>query len=250
MNSFKIIANWKMNGSKKDVESWINFFKDNVEYENQSDCIFCPPACYLNIANEIISNNNLKLNLGSQDLDPDNDSPSTGGINGRMLKDLSCNSVLIGHSERRIHFNEDESILLKKITSAVQSNLKIIYCVGETKEQRKQGLAITTIKNQLKTLKGFSPNLISIAYEPVWAIGKDITPSLDSIHEMHQTIKDELKSIFDTKENIAISYGGSVSADNARSISLLNSVDGLLIGGASLNPKSFAEVVNNITRQN
>ena len=92
-------------------------------------------------------------------------------------------------------------------------------------------------------------NLISVAYEPIWSIGKGITPSLDSIQEMHQFIKDELKSILNTEESIAVSYGGSVTADNAAPIALLNSVDGLLIGGASLDPESFSKVVNNITIQ-
>ena len=249
MNNFKIIANWKMNGSKEEVKSWINFFKDNVEHKNHSDCFFCPPACYLNNANEIISSYNLKLNLGSQDLDPDSDNPSTGGIDGKMLKDLGCDYVLIGHSERRSLFGEDEEVLLKKLSSAVKHELKVIYCVGETKEQKEIGLATEAIKIQLKILKGLPVDLISLAYEPVWSIGQGITPSLDSIDEMHQTIKDELKSILNTEENIATSYGGSVSADNAVSISSLNSVDGLLIGGASLNPESFSKVVNNITIQ-
>jgi triosephosphate isomerase len=244
-----IIANWKMNGSKEEVKNWIDNFNDHVEYENQSGCIFCPPSCFLDNANEIISSNNIQLNLGSQDLDPDADNPSTGGISGKMLKDLGCDYVLIGHSERRMYFNEHEDVLLQKLTSAALNNLKIVYCVGETKEQREQGMAIEAIKIQLRALKGLPVNLISVAYEPIWSIGKGITPSLDSIHEMHQIIKDELKSILNTEENILVSYGGSVSAENAVSISLLNSVDGLLIGGASLNPESFSKVVNNITIQ-
>ena len=238
-----------MNGSKEKVSDWITIFKDNVEYENQSGCVFCPPSCFLDNANEIISSSNLKLNLGSQDLDADANNPSTGGINGKMLKELGCNYVLIGHSERRIHFNEHEDLLLKKLTSAVLNNLKVVYCVGETKDQREQGVATEVIKAQLQTLKELPLNLISVAYEPIWSIGQGITPSLGSIQEMHQFIKDELKSILNTEESIAVSYGGSVTADNAAPIALLNSVDGLLIGGASLNPESFSKVVNNITIQ-
>jgi triosephosphate isomerase len=166
-----------------------------------------------------------------------------------MLKELGCNYVLIGHSERRIHFNEHEDLLLKKLTSAVLNNLKVVYCVGETKDQREQGVATEVIKAQLQALKESPLNLISVAYEPIWSIGKGITPSLDSIQEMHQFIKDELKSILNTEESIAVSYGGSVTADNAAPIALLNSVDGLLIGGASLDPESFSKVVNNITIQ-
>ena len=236
-----------MNGSKEKVNDWITIFNDHVEYENQSGCIFCPPSCFLDNANEIITSSNLKLNLGSQDLDADADNPSTGGINGKMLKELGCNYVLIGHSERRIHFNEHEDLLLKKLTSAVLNNLKVVYCVGETKNQREQGVATEVIKAQLQALKELPLNLISVAYEPIWSIGKGITPSLDSIQEMHQFIKDELKSILNTEESIAVSYGGSVTADNAAPIALLNSVDGLLIGGASLDPESFSQVVNNIT---
>ena len=236
-----------MNGSKEKVNDWITIFNDHVEYENQSGCVFCPPSCFLDNANEIITSSNLKLNLGSQDLDADANNPSTGGINGKMLKELGCNYVLIGHSERRIHFNEHEDLLLKKLTSAVLNNLKVVYCVGETKNQREQGVATEVIKAQLQTLKELPLNLISVAYEPIWSIGKGITPSLDSIQEMHQFIKDELKSILNTEESIAVSYGGSVTADNAAPIALLNSVDGLLIGGASLDPESFSKVVNNIT---
>ena len=238
-----------MNGSKEKVNDWITIFNDHVEYENQSGCVFCPPSCFLDNANEIITSSNLKLNLGSQDLDADANNPSTGGINGKMLKELGCNYVLIGHSERRIHFNEHEDLLLKKLTSAVLNNLKVVYCVGETKDQREQGVATEVIKAQLQALKESPLNLISVAYEPVWSIGKGITPSLDSIQEMHQFIKDELKSILNTEESIAVSYGGSVTADNAAPIALLNSVDGLLIGGASLDPESFSKVVNNITIQ-
>lgn len=238
-----------MNGSKEKVKDWITFFNDHVEYENQSGCVFCPPSCFLDNANEIITSSNLKLNLGSQDLDADANNPSTGGINGKMLKELGCNYVLIGHSERRIHFNEHEDLLLKKLTSAVLNNLKVVYCVGETKNQREQGVATEVIKAQLQALKELPLNLISVAYEPIWSIGKGITPSLDSIQEMHQFIKDELKSILNTEESIAVSYGGSVTADNAAPIALLNSVDGLLIGGASLDPESFSKVVNNITIQ-
>jgi len=238
-----------MNGSKEKVKDWITIFNDHVEYENQSGCVFCPPSCFLDNANEIISSFNLKLNLGSQDLDADVNNPSTGGINGKMLKELGCNYVLIGHSERRIHFNEHEDLLLNKLTSAVINNLKVVYCVGETKDQREQGVATEVIKAQLQALKESPLNLISVAYEPIWSIGKGITPSLDSIQEMHQFIKDELKSILNTEESIAVSYGGSVTADNAAPIALLNSVDGLLIGGASLDPESFSQVVNNITIQ-
>ena len=238
-----------MNGSKEKVNDWITIFNDHVEYENQSGCVFCPPSCFLDNANEIITSSNLKLNLGSQDLDADANNPSTGGINGKMLKELGCNYVLIGHSERRIHFNEHEDLLLKKLTSAVLNNLKVVYCVGETKNQREQGVATEVIKAQLQALKELPLHLISVAYEPIWSIGKGITPSLDSIQEMHQFIKDELKSILNTEESIAVSYGGSVTADNAAPIALLNSVDGLLIGGASLDPESFSKVVNNITIQ-
>ena len=238
-----------MNGSKEKVKDWIAIFNDHVEYEHQSGCVFCPPSCFLDNANEIITSSNLKLNLGSQDLDADANNPSTGGINGKMLKELGCNYVLIGHSERRIHFNEHEDLLLKKLTSAVLNNLKVVYCVGETKDQREQGVATEVIKAQLQALKESPLNLISVAYEPIWSIGKGITPSLDSIQEMHQFIKDELKSILNTEESIAVSYGGSVTADNAAPIALLNSVDGLLIGGASLDPESFSQVVNNITIQ-
>ena len=238
-----------MNGSKEKVNDWITIFNDHVEYEDQSGCVFCPPSCFLDNANEIITSSNLKLNLGSQDLDADANNPSTGGINGKMLKELGCNYVLIGHSERRIHFNEHEDLLLKKLTSAVLNNLKVVYCVGETKNQREQGVATEVIKAQLQALKELPLNLISVAYEPIWSIGKGITPSLDSIQEMHQFIKDELKSILNTEESIAVSYGGSVTADNAAPIALLNSVDGLLIGGASLDPESFSKVVNNITIQ-
>ena len=248
MSILKIVANWKMNGSKEEITNWLKVFKNNVDLNNQPSCIFCPPACYLDYAHKIILDNNLALNLGSQNLNPDQEYPSTGGINGQMLKDLGCNHVIVGHSERRIHFQEDEDNLVKQLSEGIQNKLNVVYCVGETREDRDSGLAKEIIKKQLTTLRGFPFHLISIAYEPIWSIGKDTTPSLNSIDEMHQTIKDELKLVFKTEENITVSYGGSVSTNNAVSISELNSVDGLLIGGASLDANSFSEVVNKITR--
>lgn len=247
MTPIKIIANWKMNGSHEDIISWIDYFQNNVEIKNQINCILCPPLCYLDTVKKIVLNNKLDLHLGSQDVYADLDHPSTGGVSGRMIKDLGCNYVLIGHSERRIHFQENEGILLGKINSAIKNKLNIIFCVGETFEQREGGITKKIIKKQLRILRGLPVGLISVAYEPVWSIGTGKIPSLESIEDVHQVIKSGLKDYFTNKKDIPVYYGGSVNLDNAEMIMKLDSVDGLLIGAASLDSSSFSGIVNKIT---
>jgi len=243
----KVIANWKMNGSLSKIHHWLYEFQSKVDPNSKTESIFCPPTCYLSFAKNIISENRIGIYLGAQDLDFDRDFSLTGGINASMLKDIGCDFIILGHSERRSYFFEDDSILLQKLNSAVEKNLKIIFCVGETKEEKNIGVSKEIIRTQLSILKKIPSNLLLLAYEPLWAIGTGEVPHPEYIQEMHETIKDELKSLNDSEIDSPVLYGGSVNEDNAPDIIKIISVDGLLVGGASLDADNFSKIVNKIT---
>ena len=243
----KIIANWKMNGNKSEVISWLKIIRSKLLLPIQSQCLFCPPLGYLDLVQQEISKNNMGMNLGAQNFDADSIEPLTGGFNGPMLKDLNCQSVIIGHSERRIIFRESNDILLKKILSAIKYNFQIIYCVGETLEEKNQDLRNVVIKKQLEILKEVNLNNVVVAYEPVWAIGSGQVATNEYIEEVHSFIKDELKSYSLSEIDSPVLYGGSVNLENSSDLSRLKEVNGLLIGGASLDANIFSEIVNKLT---
>jgi len=238
-----IIANWKMNGNRAQVIEWLDCLQKSLTLSEQSECIFCPPLIYMDIAQEQISLNKMKITLGSQNLDYDSKHPKTGGIDASMLNDLGCKSVIIGHSERRLYFGENNSILSKKLVSASKNNIDIVFCIGETESEKDKGLCHEVLREQLKALNGLQIKKLFIAYEPVWAIGTGKIPSMKYIEEIHHFIKDELKCSHYYNSDRPVLYGGSVNFDNASEISNLDSVNGLLVGGASLNPRNFSDIV-------
>ena len=135
-----LVANWKMNGSKSLLLEWIEVIGSSLGGDEEQNLIFCPPACYLSIASDLINKRNLNIKLGAQDIDPDLETSLTGGINGSMLRDLGCKYVIIGHSERRIFYKEDDKLILSKLNSASSENLHIIYCIGETQKEKETQL--------------------------------------------------------------------------------------------------------------
>lgn len=244
MNDFKYIANFKMNGSVKSVSQWIKKIGELPEAK-QKQCIFCPPSCFLSLASGIIKESRLDINLGAQNFDEDNTQSFTGGISASMLLELGCDYVIIGHSERRIIAFEDDAILLKKLASAIQSNLKIIFCIGESKEDRLNLKTFDKLSSQLSILEKFTDFQASflLAYEPIWAIGSGHAASAQEITEVHSFLKKSLIEIFGPSSSIPTLYGGSVLTDNITSLVGLNEIQGLLIGGASLNPEDFYKIV-------
>ena len=236
-----LVANWKMNGSSALVNKWIEGVNSSIPEHIQSRCVFCPPACFLYQASNLIKERDLKISLGAQDIDPISKTGLTGGISGFMLKELGCKYVIIGHSERRMHYKERNSLLIKKLLAAASEDLKIIFCIGESLQDKDAGKTYNTLKKQLEVISKVENAKLIIAYEPVWAIGSNNPAEPAYIEEVHNGISEELKSL-KINELLGIMYGGSVKMDSAKQILSLNNVDGLLIGGASLNEAEFSNI--------
>lgn len=241
-----LIANWKMNGTGAMVEKWIEGINLSIPDDIQTKCVFCPPVCFLAHASHLIKKKDLKISLGAQDIDPNSEASLTGGISGSMLKELGCQYVIIGHSERRNHYKEGDSLLLKKILSAASENLKIIFCIGESLEEKEAGETESVLKQQLEIASRAANSTILVAYEPVWAIGTGQSAEPTYIGEVLNNIREQLKSL-EIKELLGVIYGGSVKIDSAKSILSLDSVDGLLLGGAALKENEFSHIALNST---
>jgi triosephosphate isomerase (TIM) len=225
-----IVANWKMNMDVKSSVSFIDKFKPLIK-NSKADIVICPPFTLLNTVNEMIKNTSIKL--GAQDIHFEEEGAFTGEVSASMLKDF-CEYVITGHSERRHFFNETDELINKKIKTALENNLKPILCIGETLEQRENNKTMKIIENQLKTCLKNIKEAVVIAYEPVWAIGtgKNATPG--QAEEVHKFIR----SLYDVR----IIYGGSMKPENSKELLSMPNIDGGLVGGASLDAKSFAEI--------
>ena len=239
-----IIANWKMNGSKVLIKDWIASVSMEIEVNKTKNCIFCPPTCYLDYAKSLIKQGSKDIKLASQEIDSELSSPLTGGISSEMLCDIGCEYVIIGHSEQRIHIKESNKILSDKLKESIDKNIKPIFCIGESIEQKKSNKTLDVLLEQLEAIKSDFINKCIIAYEPVWAIGTGENAEISYIEEIHSFIKEELIKKTNSKEYISVVYGGSVNLDNFREIYSSSMVDGLLIGGASLDSSTFTKIYN------
>ena len=241
------IANWKMNGSQSMLVRWLEGINKTLDESLQTKCILCPPVCFLSEASKIIKREKLSISLGAQNIDPSNISPLTGGIDGAMLKELGAEYVVIGHSERRKVFKEENQLLSEKLESASKEDLEVIFCIGESLKEKEEGNTISVLKEQLEILNDADLNKFIVAYEPVWAIGSGETAKPDDIEDIHRQIVDEVRS--SEKESfLGVFYGGSVNSSSSRQILSLKGVQGLLIGGASLECKEFCNIVLNNNR--
>ena len=238
-----IVSNWKMNGTKSDIEHWVNKVSNKIDYKSHIKCIICPPSCYLDSTRQVISKIDSPVKLGSQEIDSTNSGALTGGINAQMLKDFSTEYVLVGHSEQRDHLNEDNITLRFKLDSAIQNGISAIFCIGEPAEVKLAGNTENFLSEQLDVLTSDDLDFITIAYEPIWAIGTGLNADNKYIQSIHLFIKDFLNKL-NKEKNISVVYGGSVKLDNCEDILSCNNVDGLLIGGASLDPDTFSKIYN------
>ena len=239
-----IIANWKMNGSKKLIEAWIDSVSQNIEINQKKDCIFCPPNCYLDFTESVLKRRCKDIKLGSQQLDSELTAPLTGGTHAEMLVDLGCEFVIIGHSEQRIYLNESNQILSDKLKIAIDRNLRPIFCIGESLKQKKANQTKSILLEQLDILPSNILDRCIIAYEPIWAIGTGENANISHIEEIHSFIKEELNKKKHSTNYISVLYGGSVNLDNYKEIYSSDKVDGLLIGGASLDSNIFTKIYN------
>ena len=236
------IANWKMNGSLPMLFRWLEEVNKTLDESSQNKCILCPPVCFLSEASNIIKRDKLNISLGAQNIDSNITSSLTGGIDGAMLKELGAEYVLIGHSERRKILNEGNQLLLEKLKSASKEGLRIIFCIGESLKDKERGKTIKVLKEQIGILNDADLNEFMVAYEPVWAIGSGEIPKLEDIEDIHKQVINEVGS-FKKEGFLGVLYGGSVDSINSRQILSLKGVQGLLIGGASLEYKEFCNVV-------
>lgn len=239
-----IVANWKMNGSREEVDSWLRFVSTNILTNKEIPCVFCPPSCYLDYSSSLIKKISSSVKLGSQNINHSNDSALTGGINSQMLKDFRTDYVLIGHSEQRDYLNEDNESLQYKIKDALIKNISPIFCIGEPKNIKDKDQTKDYLRSQLEILDSMDSDQIIIAYEPIWAIGTGENADKIYIEEVHCFIKEFCSKELNFKEKVSVVYGGSVKLTNCEDILSSGEVDGLLIGGASLNPDTFTKIYN------
>ena len=231
-----IVANWKLNGSKEFIKDYFDKLEP-IKLKSEICSVFCPPSIYLNE----LSNFRNNYHLGAQDCSIYNNGAYTGEINALMLRDLNCNFCIVGHSERRSYFFDTNDNVKKKSINLIKASINPIICVGETIDQKNKGLTKEILSQQINlSLPDNSNNKqIIIAYEPIWAIGTGLTPTLEEIDEIHYFLKKCIKK----HQNFKIIYGGSVKQDNANNIMNLENVDGVLVGGTSLNPIDYVKIL-------
>lgn len=250
MRKLIIAANWKMNMTLNEADSFLDTFLLEIGGEKRIDIVIVPPFTALARVSERLSPvQNVKL--GAQNMHWEKPGAFTGEISAAMLRELFVRYVVLGHSERRGHFGETDEMVNKKTRAALQASLKPIVCIGETLAQRDGGKVEEVLDTQLKgSLAGLSAKDLGdvvLAYEPVWAIGTGRTATPKQAQEAHAFIREKLAALTDsaTAEKVRIQYGGSVKPDNVVDLMAERDIDGALVGGASLDPRGFAEIVKN-----
>ncbi len=243
-----IAANWKMNQTVAETESFLSDFRLEVEDVTGVEIVIAPPFTALAKLSELLGGSQ-KIRLGAQNMYYQMSGAYTGEISPAMLRELYVKYVVLGHSERRQLFGETDELINKKVLAALQSELKPILCVGETLEEREAGRENEVLETQLRgSLANVTPEQmleVVIAYEPVWAIGTGKTANSQQAQECHVHVRNVLAELTDkaTAEKVRIQYGGSVKPNNAAELMAQPDIDGALVGGASLDPRSFAEIV-------
>ncbi len=244
----KIIAgNWKMNNDLNESQSLVSGIIGGLGNDDKCEVIVCPPFTSLNEVHSLVKDSPVKL--GAQNMFFEESGAYTGEISASMLKSVGCEYVILGHSERRTIFGESDEWINNKIKKAIESGLKVIFCIGETLAQREEGETDAVVKNQiingLQNVTSENLKTVTIAYEPIWAIGTGKTASPEQAQEVHAFIRNLIEEIYskESAENLIIQYGGSVKPDNAASLLSQPDIDGALVGGACLKPDSFLSII-------
>lgn len=237
-----------MNTTSSDSVDLISEINSLVGQQTQVQVCICPPFTSLQKSSTLVEQT--EVLLGAQNMSAEPSGAYTGEISAEMLRDLYVNFVILGHSERRQYFGETNATINLKVLAAVQNNLKPIYCIGETLEERESNMTLDVVKAQVQEGLANFPlsevdNLV-LAYEPVWAIGTGKTATDEMAQEVHGYVRGLLVDLFGdlAGSGIRILYGGSMKPENASGLLAQKDVDGGLIGGASLNAKSFCSIVN------
>jgi triosephosphate isomerase len=245
-----IAANWKMNKGLVEALKFVEELKAYLEKNPGIDCeiIICPPFISLDTVYKNTKVTDIKL--GAQNVYFENNGAYTGEISCSMLKSCGCKYVIAGHSERRQYFGETNEIVNKKVLKILDEGLKPILCVGETSAERQDHLTEAVIEEQLKVCLNHvykeQINKVVIAYEPVWAIGTGKNATPHQAETVHNFIRKKIKKMFDEESSaeIKILYGGSVTPDNAKELFTTETINGGLVGGASLEENKFTEIIN------
>jgi len=245
-----IAGNWKMNKTVAEALALVNDLKLELKNVKETDIVVCPPFTALeSVSKAILETKNIRL--GAQNMSENNFGAYTGEICAGMLKEFFVRYVILGHSERRQYQKESDALIAKKAAAAHAATLKPIICVGETLAQREAGETEVVLETQVRgSLAGIAREQMVetiIAYEPVWAIGTGKTATTQQAQDAHSCIRNLLGQIYDeaTARKVRIQYGGSVKPANAKELMSQPDVDGALVGGASLESRSFADIIKN-----
>jgi triosephosphate isomerase len=251
INRKKIIAgNWKMNKTQAEARVLVEDLLRDIGRFEAAEIVLCPPFTALAAVSELLSTET-NIRLGAQNLSEHASGAYTGEVSAAMLKELYVRYVIIGHSERRQYFKEDNATVNRKTKAALAAEIKPIVCVGETLPERESNTWKKVLETQLtEGLAGFKENEVPdivLAYEPIWAIGTGKTASPAQAEEAHQFIRKHLGKLFTTAaaERVRIQYGGSVKPENAKELLSKPDIDGALVGGASLDARGFTAIIKN-----
>ena len=244
-----IAGNWKMNLTLLEAASLVKSIRDGIQDLDGVDVLVAPPFTILSPVRGIIGD--AKILLAAQNMHWEQSGAYTGEISPPMLLEAGCTHVILGHSERRMHFQENDGMIDMKANAAVQLGLTPIICIGETLQEREAGQTFEVARKQLEgSLKTFReektlPSSTILAYEPVWAIGTGRTATPDQAQEVHHFVRGWIAETFnrETADLIRILYGGSVKPDNVKDLMSMTDIDGALVGGASLKAESFIPLI-------
>ncbi len=246
------VGNWKMQGTVAEARTLATAVRDGLKRPRGVDVVICPPFTALAAVNEILGSGPLRL--GAQNCHWEAAGAHTGEISLPMLVELGCRYVLAGHSERRREMGETDEQIHRKVQAALGHGVTPILCVGETGAERRQGLTFTTVEGQLRAgVAGLVPDAVAkvvLAYEPVWAIGTGVNATPAQAAEVHGYLRGLLSELSskDTAGTVRILYGGSVKAENADALAAEPEIDGVLVGGASLNAGGFIAIAKKTAR--
>lgn len=244
---YLIAGNWKMNKTASEASDLVQEINSFVGEQTAVQVCICPAYTALPTSSELVEQS--EVFLGAQDMSAEASGAFTGEISAEMLRDLYVSFVILGHSERRQYFNETNEVINRKILRAVENNLKPIYCIGETLEEREAGKTLEVVRSQVREgLTNYPATAVKnlvLAYEPVWAIGTGKTATDEMAQEVHADIRKVLKEMFggSAGDSVRILYGGSMKPENAEGLLAQPDVDGGLIGGASLTARAFCGIV-------
>lgn len=246
MRTQLVVGNWKLNNLRAETESLIDGLRAKLDRATGVDVAVAPPFPYLALAHEKLKGS--PITLAAQNVHWEAAGAFTGEVSPAMLRDVGCEWVIIGHSERRQFFGETDQTVFKRIVAAVAHGLNPIVCVGETAEERDQGKTLKVVQSQIfgaaKGLDQHQLDRLVFAYEPVWAIGTGRVATPEQAQEVHAFIRESISQAGkELAERIRILYGGSVKGDNAAELLAQPDIDGALVGGASLKAEEFARIV-------